>query len=76
MFIPISYIYPKYITLLSMARRSRKGMRKDTTMVQRLRNGQFIATLPGEICRWKHISKVTVLRWSDGGPGRILIEII
>ena len=49
---------------------------KDHSRVMRLGNGQLMATVPREISRWKHIEKGTVLRWSDGGPGRILIEVL
>ena len=42
----------------------------------RLGNGQLLATVPREISRWKHIEKGTVLKWSDAGQDRILIEIL
>jgi len=39
-------------------------------------NGQILVTVPREIARWKHISKGTLLRWSDGGENRIIVEVL
>ncbi len=49
---------------------------KDHSRVMKLGNGQLLATVPREISRWKHIGKGTLLRWTDAGDGRILIEIV
>jgi len=35
-----------------------------------------LVTVPREIARWKHISKGTLLRWSDGGENRIIVEVL
>jgi len=39
-------------------------------------NGQILVTVPREIARWKHIGKGTLLRWSDGGENRIIVEVL
>ncbi len=45
------------------------------TKAMQLKNGQFIATIPGFLVYIKKIQKGTALRWSDAGEGRIMIEI-
>jgi hypothetical protein len=45
------------------------------TKAMQLKNGQFIATIPGFLVYIKKIQKGTALKWSDAGEGRILIEI-
>jgi len=40
------------------------------------KNGQILVTVPREIARWKHISKGTLLRWSDGGKNRVIVEVL
>lgn len=57
------------------ARRVHKVVSKDHTRVMQLGNGQLLATVPRELSRWKNISKGTLLKWSDGGQNRIIIEI-
>ncbi|MCL5238873.1 MAG: hypothetical protein M1286_00145 [Candidatus Marsarchaeota archaeon] len=48
----------------------------NATHVGQLKNGQFLTSVPAEIARWKHIGKGTLLKWSDAGQNRILIEIV
>lgn len=57
-------------------RRTHKVISRDYTRIMRLSNGQLIVTLPREIGRWKHIDKGTLLKWSDGGLNRIIIEVV
>lgn len=52
-----------------------KGKNGETVVMQ-LGNGQYIVTLPKHVAAWKHIGKGTLLRWSDAGANRILIEIM
>jgi hypothetical protein len=33
-------------------------------------------TVPREITRWKRIEKGTLIKWSDGGPGRVILEVV
>lgn len=58
------------------ARRTHNVVSKDHTRVMQLSNGQFIVTIPREIARWKHIGKGTLLKWSDGGQNRIIMEVL
>ena len=58
------------------ARRAHKVVSKGHTRVMRLSNGQLIVTIPREIARWKHIDKGALLKWSDAGANRILIEVL
>jgi len=44
--------------------------------VMKLSNGQLLTTIPREVARWKHIDKATLLKWSDAGENRVLIEVI
>ncbi len=57
-------------------KRTHKIVAKDHSRVMRLGNGQLIATVPREIARWKHIDKATLLKWSDAGANRVLIEVV
>jgi hypothetical protein len=59
-------------------RQRRKHFRlgKDYTRVIQLSNKQLLITIPREISRWKHIEKGTVVKWSDGGENRIIIESV
>lgn len=49
---------------------------RDHTRVIKLGNGQFIVTIPRELCRWKHVNKGTLLKWQDGGGNRFIVEVI
>lgn len=49
---------------------------RDCSRVMQLSNGQFLVTVPREITRWKRIGKGTLVRWSDGGPDRIIIDVL
>ena len=57
-------------------RRQHKVESRDKTRVIQLSNKQLIVTIPRETTRWKHIVKGTLLKWSDGGHNRIIIETI
>jgi hypothetical protein len=56
-------------------RRQHKTESRDKTHVIQLSNKQLIVTIPREITRWKHIGKGTLVKWSDGGLNRIIIEV-
>ncbi len=56
-------------------RRVHKRTGKDYTRVIQLSNSQLLVTIPKEIARWKHINKGTVVKWSDGGLNRIIVEV-
>ncbi|MDE1871192.1 MAG: hypothetical protein KGI06_03050 [Candidatus Micrarchaeota archaeon] len=57
-------------------RRTYNVIAKHYTRVMRLSNGQFIVTIPRELTRWKNIGKGTLLKWSNGGENRLIVEII
>ena len=57
-------------------RRAHKRTTRDLSRVMKLSNGQFIITIPREMTRLKKIEKATLLKWSDGGQNRIIIEIV
>jgi len=40
------------------------------------KNGQTLITVPRKIARRKHISKGTLLLWSDGGENMVIIEML
>lgn len=56
--------------------RTHKRGKSDQSVVMQLGNGQFIVTLPKYVASWKGIAKGAVIKWSDGGPERILVEIV
>lgn len=47
----------------------------DHSVVMQLGNGQYIITLPKHVAAFKGIQKGTIVKWSDAGINRILIEI-
>ncbi len=57
------------------AKKQHQHRAKDLTRVMQLGNGQYITTIPRELTRWKKISKGSMMKWSDGGPGRVLLEV-
>ncbi len=57
-------------------RRQHKIESRDKTRVIQLSNRQMIVTIPREITRWKYIGKGTLLKWSDGGLSRIIMEVL
>lgn len=57
-------------------RRTNKVESRDKTHVIQLSNQQLIVTIPREIARWKHIRKGTLVKWSDGGQNRIIVELV
>ena len=61
-------------TLLS--KRTHKIVGRDKSRAMQFGNGQILVTVPREIARWKHIGKGTLLRWSDGGENRIIVEVL
>ena len=58
-----------------VGQRIHKVVDRDHTRVIKLGNGQFIVTIPRELCRWKHVNKGTLLKWQDGGGNRLIVEI-
>jgi len=59
-----------------LAKRTHKIVGRDKSRAMQFGNGQILVTVPREIARWKHISKGTLLRWSDGGENRIIVEVL
>lgn len=58
------------------SKKQHQRLGSDQTRVMQLGNKQLLVTVPAEIARWKHIAKASVLKWSDAGPGRVLLEIV
>lgn len=56
-------------------RRTHTMVARDQTRVIQLSNKQLLVTVPREIARWKRVSKGSLLKWSDGGLNRILLEV-
>ena len=56
-------------------RRVHKRVGRCFTRVIRLSNNQLLVTIPREIARWKHIGKGALVKWSDGGLNRVIIEV-
>lgn len=50
--------------------------KKDESRVVLLKNGQYITTVPRELTRWKRIGKGSLLKWSDAGENRVLVEVV
>lgn len=44
------------------------------SIVMQLGNGQLLITVPKILAGFKGIRKGAVLKWSDGGPGRLILE--
>jgi len=59
-----------------LAKRTHKFAGRGKSRAMQFKNGQILVTVPREIARWKHIGKGTLLRWSDGGENRIIIEVL
>jgi hypothetical protein len=51
----------------------RKGREYSRAML--LGNGQVITTVPRELTRMYKIGKGSLFKWTEAGPGRILIEL-
>jgi len=64
------------IAQVLLSKRTHKIAGRDKSRVMQFGNGQILATVPREIARWKHIGKGTLLRWSDGGENRIIVEVL
>jgi len=64
------------IAQVLLSKRTHKIAGRDKSRVMQFDNGQILATVPREIARWKHIGKGTLLRWSDGGENRIIVEVL
>ncbi len=56
-------------------KRQHHNVARDTTRVMKLGNAQLLITIPAEIARWKKIGKGTLLKWSDAGQDRVLVEV-
>jgi len=59
-----------------LQKRTHKIVGRDKSRAMQFGNGQILVTAPREIARWKHISKGTLLRWSDGRGNRIIVEVL
>ena len=59
-----------------LAKRTHKVAGRGKSRAMQFGNGQILVTVPREIARWKHIGKGTLLRWSDGGENRVIIEVL
>ncbi len=57
-------------------RRVHKVVSRSSTRVMKLSNKQLLVTVPREIAKWKRIEKGTLIKWSDGGINRVIIEVI
>ena len=64
------------ITQTLPAKRIHKVAGRGKSRVMQFGNGQILVTVPREIARWKHISNGTLLRWSDGGENRVIVEVL
>jgi len=64
------------IAQVLLSKRTHKVTGRDRSRVMQFGNGQILVTVPREIARWKHIGKGTLLRWSDGGENRIIVEVL
>lgn len=56
--------------------RKHKPTTHDKTRVMVFGNGQHVVTIPKHVAVWKGITKGTLVKWSDAGAGRVLVEII
>ena len=56
-------------------RRTHKVVSRSSTRVMQLSNKQLLVTVPREIARCKHINKGTLVKWSDGGENRVILEV-
>jgi hypothetical protein len=50
--------------------------KSNQSVVMQLGNGQYIITLPKNVASWKGIQKGSLLKWSDAGQGRIMLEVV
>jgi hypothetical protein len=57
------------------AKRTHNVVSRSHSGVIQLSNGQLIITIQREIARRKRIEKATLLKWSDAGENRILVEV-
>jgi hypothetical protein len=57
-------------------KKQHKPTGENKTRVMGLGNGQLLATIPKSVAAWKNIGKGSLIKWSDGGPGRIIVEIV
>jgi len=64
------------ITQTLLSKHTHKVAGRGKSRVMQFKNGQILVTVPREIARWKRIGKGTLLRWSDGGENRIIIEVL
>ena len=56
--------------------RTHKVSDRGKSRAMQFKNGQILVTVPREIARWKHIGKGTLLRWSDGGENKVIVEVL
>jgi len=57
-----------------LAKRTHKVAGRGKSRVMQFKNYQILVTVPREIARWEH--KGTLLRWSDGGENRVIVEVL
>lgn len=57
-------------------KKQHKRGKSDQSVVMQLGNGQYLITLPKYVASWKGIQKGTLLKWSDAGQGRIMLDIL
>ena len=58
-----------------LAKRIHKVAGRGRSRVMQFKNGKILVTVPREIARWKYIGKCALLRWSDGGENRVIVEV-
>lgn len=56
-------------------RRLRTGLKKNITHIGKLKSGSLITVIPRFLVEKKDITNIHLLKWSDGGENRILVEI-
>jgi len=64
------------ITQTLLSKHTHKVAGRGKSRVMQFKNGQILVTVPREIARWKRIGKGTLLRWSDSGENRVIIEVL
>lgn len=57
-------------------RRLRTGLKKNVTHIGKLKTGSLITVIPRFLVEKKDITNFQLLRWSDGGEDRIIVEVI
>ncbi|MDE1865113.1 MAG: hypothetical protein KGH94_00530 [Candidatus Micrarchaeota archaeon] len=50
--------------------------KSDESVVMQLGNKQLPLTIPKSVAGFKGIVRGQKLKWSDGGPGRLMLEVV